>query len=122
MAAHLLVPGPGPVSGEALPDEVAAALAAHGVAPGPAGYDAATLAEAAAARGLTTSVEAVAGARPAAAGRYRAVVWRTVARDAPGRPGGSVVAHEAARGRGRTEAAALGTALARWLGKAAGGG
>ena len=108
------------MSGDALPDEVVAALAAHGLAPGPAGYDAGTLAEAAQARGLTASVEAVAGARPAAAGRYRAVLWRAVARDAPSRPGGSVVAHEAARGRGRTEAAALGKALARWLGKGAG--
>ena len=100
---------------------MAAALAAHGVAPGPAGYDAATLAEAAAARGLTASVEAVAGARPGTAGRHRAVLWWVVARDAPGRPGGSMVAHDWAQARGRTEAAALGKALARWLGKAAGG-
>ena len=109
------------MSGDALPDEVAAALAAHGVTPGPAGYDAGTLAEAAAGRGLTVSVEEVAGASPTAAGRYRAVLWRAVARDAPGHPGGSVVAHDWAQARGRTEAAALGKALARWLGKANGG-
>ena len=109
------------MSGDALPDEVAAALAAHGVAPGPAGYDAGTLAEAAAGRGLTVSVEEVAGASPTAAGRYRALLWRSGARIGGGRSGNLPVAHDWAQARGRTEAAALGKALARWLGKAAGG-
>ena len=111
----------GAVSGEALPDAVAAVLAAHGVAPGPEGYDAALLTAAAEARGLTASVEAVAGASPTAAGRYRAVVWRSEARVWSSRSRDLRVAHDWAQARGRTEAAALGKALARWLGKAAGG-
>ena len=43
----------GAVSGDALPAEVAAVLAALGVTPGPDGYDAAILTAAAEARGLT---------------------------------------------------------------------
>ena len=105
----------GAVSGEALPAEVAAALAAHGVNPGPAGYDAAVLTAAAEARGLTASVEEVAGAPLTAAGRYRALLWRAEARVWCGRAKELRVTHDWAQARGRTEAAALGKALARWL-------
>ena len=64
---------------DALPAALAAALAAHGVAPGRSGgYDAAILAEAAAARGLTASVEEVPGvdAHSSRRVRHRARVWR----------------------------------------------
>ena len=111
----------GAVSGEALPDDVATALAAHGVAPGPEGYDAATPRAAAEARGLTVSVEAVAGAPPTATRRYRALLWRAGPRVGSGRAGNLPVARDWVQARGRTEAAALGKALVGWLGKRPGG-
>ena len=102
----------------ALPAELAAALAAHGVAPGPGGIDVTTLEAAAAARGLTASVEEVAGADASSSRRvrHRARVWRA---EEQGWAGAWAVGHRGATGRGRTEAEALAKALLAWLDRAA---
>ena len=104
---------------DALPAALAAALAAHGVAPGPGGIDVATLEAAAAARGLTASVEEVAGAAAHSSRRvrHRARVWRA---EEQAWAGAWAVGHREASGRGRTEAEALARALVRWLEREAG--
>ena len=99
---------------DALPAALAAALAAHGIDPGPGGCDAAGLLAAAEARGLAASVEEVpgVGAHASRQVRHRARVWR-----AEEHAWGSVhmVGHREASGRGRTEAEALAKALVAWL-------
>ena len=102
------------MTGDGLPPGVAAALAAHGLLPDLDGYDVDALVAAAEALGLVASVEPVTGASPRHAGRYRAVVWRAEAHTWDSVPG-SMMGHRSARGRGPTEAAALGAALGKWL-------
>ena len=103
-----------------LPADLAAVLAARGIAPGPGGIDVATLEAAAAAHGLVASVEELAGTgphSPAGCARYRALVWRPAERWQTHTPY-QVATHSSARGRGRTEAEALAKALLAWLDRA----
>ena len=82
-------------------------LAAHGLLPGPAGFDPADLAAVAAARGWGVSTEPAAKATPAR--RWRA----TVSARRPGR--GKEVSLGGAHGHGATAAGALAVALASLL-------
>ena len=99
-----------------MPIELAQALAAAGISPGADGYDADALTAAAEARGLVASVEAIPGTMRHQQ-RFRALVWRTAERRAGLHGEVLATAHPAARGRGRTEAEALGKALVAWLRK-----
>jgi hypothetical protein len=92
------------------PTDVAAVLAAHGLRPGPAGWDLAALGAAVEGRGWAWSVEPVAGrhGRPPIA---RALVFDPAPRLVVGR----FPTSPHARGRGTTEADALALALARML-------
>jgi hypothetical protein len=96
--------------------EVAAALGAIGLAPGPAGWDEAALVAAIEGRGWGWSVEPATG-RHGGAPVFRALVFapapRLVAGRVPTAPHG--------RGRGATEADALARALAWMLAKAEAG-
>ena len=93
------------MSADGLPAKVDAALAGHGLVPGPDSYDVAALLAAAETRGWTAGVEEVDGAAPRHAGRYRAFVTR------PRHRGGRWAVHA----RGRSEIEALARALARAL-------
>jgi hypothetical protein len=103
-----VTPRPRPARGGALPADLAAALAAHGIAPGPAGHDAAA---------LVAWVEALAGTGPHSPpghARYRALVWWPTEYRQPDLAY-PVAGHGSARGRGRTAAEALAKALLAWL-------
>ena len=89
----------------------AAVLAAHGLAPGPEGWDGAALAAAAEARGWAWSAEPIAGARPGQLG-WKALVFDPASR---GERRGRLPTTRHARGRGSTEAEALAAALAGML-------
>ena len=105
----------------ALPAELAAALAAHGVEAGPTGQEVAALLAAGEARGLAASVEEVAGGAPRSLpgrARYRALLWWSTERRQAHTPD-PVTAHGSVRGRGRTEAEALAKALLAWLDRVA---
>jgi hypothetical protein len=94
--------------------DVAAALAALGLTPGPSGYDLVALAAAVEGSGWGWSVEPRIGTRPGPA-RFRALVFMA---GGGGFPIGRAVGSRSSRGQGPTEAAALAQALARMLASA----
>ena len=97
--------------GEAdLPAGLRAALALHGIPPGPHGYDVAALAAAIERLGWRYATE---GRAPSQRGRhrYRALVFGLGTEGHP--------SHVSGRGRGAMEAEALAQALARLLGREA---
>ena len=97
----------------ALPD-VGAVLAAHGITPGPAGYDLNALAAALDVRGWDHRVEEL---DPGHIGRdhFRAIVFRRTG----SLVGGAAGVTRAYRGRGRTKEDALAQALATMLSRRA---
>ena len=93
----------------ALPD-VGAVLAAHGITPGPTGYELAVLTGVLDARGWDHRVEELDPGHPSR-DRFRAIVFRRTGNLV----GGAAGVTRAYRGRGRTEEEALAQALAAML-------